>query len=496
MTIITCLKFKTIHKSLYLLYSCKIQGVYVKFILLCMISLISVNSFGAFQQIWTAYKKSKTKEIRDLSKSTVVETFNYDKKFNDFSLDLSAAYQDDALKNLNAFSPRETIVSTYSAKLSKATKYFGTFAVEHSHIDYDLSNWQPALRANFNGDLQYDVRTKVSYSYDFFKKDIAIQSNLVKSNFDEQLSSQNLEQEQEFLDVFTRFIQAKLSLYQIRLTRKSVKKDLKRIKLLSKRVKSGSSRKVDLYLAQSAYHTQSESIENSKKNLEENLSILEFILGVKIDDSLLQYVKWDKVPITFEAARRKNPTLDLLEKRLEVSRRSLEQIKNTSKIGLALNLEYETNGVRNSRSKAYSDNFEGDHNRSASLIMTIPLGLEKNSALKNRLTLDKKLREMQLENKKGEIQTSINAIKKQIYFTQNALDNSKKRSFLLKKALEETNKLYSRGQSNFDEVLRREENYISAILQEKSNLAGLELLIANLAFLEGNIEAYLDSYRD
>lgn len=468
----------------------------MKFVLLCMVSFFSINSFGAFQQIWMAYKKSETKEIRNLSKESTIETFNYDKQFNDFSLELAAAYQDDALKNLNAFSPTETIVSTYSAELSKATKHFGTFSVKHEHIDYDLSNWQPTLRANLDGDLQYDVHTTISYSYDFFKKDVALQSDLVKSSFDEKLSTHNLEQEQEYLDVFTRFIQAKLSLFQIRLSRKSVKKDLKRIKLISKRVKSGSSRKVDLYLAQSAYHTQNENIENAKKNLEENLSILEFILGVKIDNSLLKYVKWDKEPVAYSGPKKKSPSLDLLEKRLELSKKSLEQIKNTSKIGLSLNLEYETNGVQNSRSEAYSDNFESNNSKTASLVLTIPLGIERNSSLKNRLNLDKKLREMQLNNKRGEIQTNINALNKQIYYTRNALDNSKRRTLAFKKALAETNKLYSRGQSNFDEVLRREESFISATLQEKSNLASLELLIANLAFLEGNIESYLNEYRD
>ena len=90
----------------------------------------------------------------------------------------------------------------------------------------------------------------------------------------------------------------------------------------------------------------------------------------------------------------------------------------------------------------------------------------------------------------------MKALNKQIYFAQNAFKDSRQRALALKLAMKETNKLYARGQSNFDEVIRREENYINAKLSEKTTLANLELLIANLAFVEGNIEPFLESYRD
>ena len=67
--------------------------------------------------------------------------------------------------------------------------------------------------------------------------------------------------------------------------------------------------------------------------------------------SLLKFVKWDKVPVIYSGAARKNLNLELLEKRLELSQNSLDQIKNTSKIGLSLNLQYETNGVDDNRRK-------------------------------------------------------------------------------------------------------------------------------------------------
>lgn len=468
----------------------------MKILLLCILSTISINCYATFEQVWVAYKKSKTKEIRDLNSESVDEKYNFDNQFNELKLELSAGYQDDALKNLNSFVPRETIVNSYSAKLIKPTLKYGTFSVEHKHIDYDLSNWQPQLKSNLDGDFQYDIRTIVAYTYDFLKEDMQIQSDLIKAQYDEQSTALKLEQEKEYLDVFTRFVQAKLNLFQIRLSRENAQKDLKRLKTIQSRVRTGSSRKVDLYLAQSAYHTQTESIEIAKKNLEENIALLEFILGVKIDDSLLKYVSWDTVPVSYTKAARKNTTLELLERRLELSKKSLLQAKNSSRVSLNLALQYETNGVQNNRSEAYNDNFEGNHNRSASLVLNIPLGIDRTSALNRRLVLDSKLNQMQLVNKQGEIETNIKAIKKQIYYTKNAFKDSKQRTNSFKNALSETKKLYSRGQSNFDELIRREESYISAKLQEKSNLAGLELLIANLAFLEGNIESYLDSYRD
>ena len=468
----------------------------MKFTVLCVLAIYSLNSTAAFRQIWHAYKNSDTKEIRDLNSDSINEKFNFDKEFNNLSLELGASYNRDSLQRLNALSPNETIVNTYSAKLIKPTLSYGSFSIEHRHIDYDLSKWQPILRNNLDGNNQYDIRTIFGYSYDFLKDDLNVQNDLVRSDFEEKLTVAKLDQEKEYLDVFTRFIQAKLNLYQIRLSRESATKARKRMTLIKDRVQVGSSRKVDLYLAKSSYLTQTQNVETAKKDLEENMALLEFILGKKIDNSLLEFITWNKVPDVYSKEAKKNLDLILLEKRLSLSKANLEQIKNDSDISLALNLQFETNAVQNSRSGAIDQNFSGNDNKTASVVLTIPLGMDRSSALKRRYELEKKLRAKQLENKQGEVETQVKALNKQIYFAQNAFKDSRQIAISLKLAMKETNKLYARGQSNFDEVIRREENYINAKLSEKTTLANLELLIANLAFVEGNIEPFLESYRD
>lgn len=467
----------------------------MKKIVLTALSLLSINSYGAFEQVWRAYLGSNTKEIRDLTINSVQEKFNFDIEFTTWNFELSVIHNENSLRNLNAFNPDETIIDIYSAKLTKPTLNFGTFSLEHTHNDYDLSKWQPVLNQT-GSNFQYDIRTKFGYSYDFFNRNLELQSKLVEAEYDEKLTQSKLELEKEYLDVFTKFIQAKLNLYQVRFNKKSADRAKKRLQLIKERVKTGSSRKVDLYLSKSSYLTQTENIENAKKSLEENLALLEFILGKKLDKSLLRFIKWEKIPSLSLMPTKKNLDLKLAEARLHLSQTSLNKIKNDSSSSLTLNLEYETNGVRDDRGDAFGDNFEDDKNQTISLIYKIPLGLDRRDALQRRLVLEKKLREKQLENKIGEIETRIKTLQKQISLTQNAFKDAKQRSKSLDLALKETNKLYSRGQSDFDEVIRREESFISAKLSEKSTLANLELLIANLAFLQGNIKPYLDSYRD
>ena len=99
-------------------------------------------------------------------------------------------------------------------------------------------------------------------------------------------------------------------------------------------------------------------------------------------------------------------------------------------------------------------------------------------------------------NLKDKIEMNIEVLTHNIDKFQKAYELAIKQVGLTKKIMNEQNKLYLRGLATFDDVIRSEESYINATLDEKKILHTFENLIVDFAYYNGSIVDLFERYKD
>ena len=130
------------------------------------------------------------------------------------------------------------------------------------------------------------------------------------------------------------------------------------------------------------------------------------------------------------------------------------------------------------------------------LLYTVPFGDSYHQATLERQRINRK----RIEYQKLDLQEKVGMNEKVLLHNISKFETSYNLSrglvALNRSIMIEQNKLYLRGQATFDDVIRAEESYINAAIEEKRALHNLETLIVEYAYLMGSIEDVIERYDD
>jgi outer membrane protein TolC len=472
----------------------------VKLLIVLLILMFSPTSEAVFQQIWKGYQVSKVNQSKLIDKEINEQNYLFEENRFDWQLFVTPTYSHSFPDALFSFQAQETLTTGFIYGVSKSSYKFGTFSFQQQQLSYDLSNWNSAQLNSLPSDQLYETKNTLNYTYDFLDRSSDKDYELTQINYEiGNLESQHTV-EKGYYDFFSVYLQAKLQVYAVKLTKDFVKEANKRVRQIQKRVKDGLSRKVELLQARSNLLNQQESLEKARSSLKQNLAIIENLIGQKIDDSYFDQLTWQHHPFSYwrEYIREsKNLSVEILAQRLEYAEKTLEKVYDQNGHKLTLSASYETNDFDESSSEALNNSIQGErYNQSLSLTWTIPLGIDKRKGLVRKTVYQKKKNELDLLNMEDEVKVKKEALLEQISFLEKAAKIAKKKVTLGKETLKQQNKLYLRGQASFEEVIRAEESYINARLSEKRLLGEYEMLIANFAYLNNSTASLLNAYKD
>ena len=463
--------------------------------------LVSSHSFAVFQQLYQGYLKSNVIESLNMEFDMSKVSFEYSKDKNDWELQLGTDYSDSFLQSLFSFQSNQTITNTYSVGFLKNSFKYGSFALTHKKVDYDLSNWSSSGFNNFSADKVHEVKNTVSYNYDFLKKPLTNEWDVIHTQKQVDDINTKVVLEKDSLNFFKSYLNTKLKVVLNRQYKEFEKRAKKRIRLVRKRVKDGLSRSVELDQSELSLLGQQETILKNQTLMKENIFLLEDIIGYKIPEPLYINIKWkyqqkNKFPIAFQEG--KFLEIDQLKKSNHLKTLNLERIKIESGHSLKMNLGYTKNSVNEKYSDAFNDSLGGGNNdeKVASLIYSVPFGGDKRSASYKRLKLQQKKGQMDLKNFMSHNKVQKVILKHHIDSYESAIELGNKKLRIAKRSIRKTNDLYLRGQVSFEELLRSEETLLNAEISLVNQLALYEEALADLAYMNGHISQFLTGYTD
>lgn len=463
-------------------------------------SLISTNSHAVFQEIWQGYQVSKFHQSKMWDEKINEENFIFEQYKFDWQIFITPSYDNTFLDALFSFQSRETVTTGLTYGVRKSSYKFGTVSFQQEQLTYDLSNWEQSTLVGLPGDRIYGTKNSLTYTYDFLDKSSDIDFELAKINYHLGSLEAKSNIEKAFYDFFSIYIQAKLQVYTVRLTKEFVNESQRRVRQIQKRFKDGLSREVELLQAKSSLLNQQEALEKSRSSLKQNLAIIENLVGFKIKDSYFDQLNWQQKEFSsWKGIIRedKNLSVQVLSQRLKYSEKTLQRVNEQSGSKLGLTASYIMNDIDDDASKSFTNSFNGErYSKNIALTWTIPLGLHKREALLKKTAYQKKKNELDLYNLQDEVRVKKSALLDQIRYLETASKLSSNKIEISRKTLKEQNKLYLRGQSTFEEVVRAEEAYINSRLSEKRLLAEYDMLVANYAYLNNSTESFLNSYQD
>lgn len=460
----------------------------------------SLTAEAVFQRIWQGYKNSKVNKSNLLDSKINEENYKFELNKFDWQLFFTPTYSHVFEDALFDFQAQETITTGLTFGLSKTSYEYGTFSIQQEQRQLDLSNWSASQLSRLDDDQLFATTNTLAYSYDFLDKSTDTDFDLagIDKNLKELQADHNVEK--GHFDFFTVYIQAKMQVYAIRLTKESVQEAKRRVNQIARRVRDGLSRKVELLQAKSNLLIQKETLEKNRSALKQNQAIIENLIGMPISDKYFTTLTWKKYKFDYWKRfikESESRDIEIIKKQLEFSEKSLERMAEASGHKLTLNASYAMNDIDANQSTSFSNATNGRRfNQQLSVTWTIPLGADKREGLVNKTAYQKKKNELDLLNLKDEIKVKKKALLEQITYHESAIDFAREKVSVAKQTLAQQNKLYLRGQSTFEEVIRSEEAYINARLGEKRLLGDYELLIGNYAFLNNSTVSLLSAYKD
>ena len=472
----------------------------IKFPLLFILLISTQSAEAVFQEIWKGYQISKFHQSKMLDEKINAENFKFELNKFDWQLFMTPSYDNTFLDALFSFQSRETITTGLTYGVNKTSYKYGTFSLQQEQLTYDLSNWDPSTLIGLPGDKIYGTRNTLSYSYDFLDRSTDVDFELAQVNYriGELEAKSNIEQ--GFYDFFTVYIQAKLQVYTVRLTKEFVSEAQKRVRQIQRRYRDGLSREVEVLQAKSNLLNQKEALEKARSALKQNLAIIENLVGFKIDDVYFEKLNWKQKEFSFWKSiihEDKNLAIEILKERLNYTEKTLERVSEQNGQKLNFTAAYVMNDIDDSAAKSFSNSFNGERfSKNVTLTWTIPLGMNKREGLLKKTAYQKKKNQLDLLNIQDEVKVKKNALIEQIRYLEKANKIAEDKIIVSRSTLKEQNKLYLRGQSSFEEVIRAEEAYINARLSEKRLLAEYDLLVANFAYLNTSTQSFLNSYQD
>ena len=131
-----------------------------------------------------------------------------------------------------------------------------------------------------------------------------------------------------------------------------------------------------------------------------------------------------------------------------------------------------------------------------SLNYSIPLGGVKTKAIKQRLKIIQAQNKLRLDSHTDGVKGDVENLQIRIKAREKIVDISRFKMQIAGGVVSDTHKLYLKGRASFEDVLRAEEESISASVSYTNSLYNLEESYINLAYISGQTLLFLEGYID
>ncbi len=469
--------------------------------ILLILLLLPCSAHALFQEIYLGYKSSERLGEVKLSKDFAKLDYSIAKNKFDWTLNVGSDYSDSFLQNLFSFSSQKTIKTTNKVSVSKSSYKYGTISVEHFQTIYDLSNWTTSSIRSFDSETVFEARNVVKYSYEFLNETNDLDWEIIHLQLKTDLLGNKIEVDKDKLEFFTAYISAKHKVFLDQLYNEFKVEAQKRVNLIRSRVRDGLSRKVELEQAKLSLMNQEEQIIKNMAELRESVATLEEVIKKEIAPEQYHKVTWnhrESNAFIFLSKQAKYNELAYLKLLNEIGLKSVDKLDESISHSLNLSLGYTKNAFNEAQSEALSDVFGSSRNdeKIISLTYSIPLGISKQSAVDNKVYYTHMRNKLALSNKEGELKVQTKVLKENVKRFEAGIELSERKIATAQKIVKENQRLYLRGQSSFEEVLRADENLINTRISKINMLFLYEANLAKVAYLTGDIEQYLSSYQD
>jgi hypothetical protein len=462
---------------------------------------MSSNAHALFGQVYKRYNTSdrlngiKSQRAIDHAQSKINEN-----KY-DWSLQLSAANSVSGLAGLYATQSQETSTNSYSLGLSKSSFKFGTLGFTHTQTQYDLSEWSAATLTSFSDEIQFESKNTLTYSYEILNDSLGLEWDIFKTQDTASVIEQTLTEQKDHFNFFNSYVSAKQGIMLDRLYNEFENRALQRVTLVKRRVRDGLSRSVDLNQSRLALLQKKETIINNTSLLREKIVIIEEIIGISITPVDYKLVNWTYKPkenYTYLFEDKKYLELEKLKLMQRLSTLQVNQFKEGLSHSLNLNISYSKNSFNEDMSKSITEatgNSDTDE-RIISLTYSMPIGLSKISASKDKLLAVANKNKLDHKNLKGEIIVQTKVVKENLTRYTRAIEIISEKIEIADKIVEQNYKLYTRGKISFEEMLRAEESLINTKISQMNIYAAYEKSLGQLAYINGDIIKFLNQYVD
>ena len=473
----------------------------MKFLVFTLVSIYSLDSFALFQQIYTRYNKSDRLEGIKLQSPIDREDFKLNLSKYDWTLQYGGTYSSSSQESIYSFQGQETSSVTHNFDLRRPTFKYGTFAYSHNSTKYDLSKWSSTSLENVDNEIQFESKNTLSYSYELINKLQHLDYEVVHTQDLANKKNLDVKEQQDHYEFFNAYISAKLMIMLDRLYNDSENRAIKRINLVTNRVRDGLSRRVDLNQSKLALLDQKETIIRNTASLREKIVILEEIIGFEIKESDYHLVNWtykDKQKYQFLYDEKSFPELERIELQQKLATLKVDQFDESLDHSLSLSLSYSKSSIEDDHSKAFSDSLSGNGKEAHVVALTyrVPISFDRRSASKNKLLAIKNKNELDLRNLKGDLIVQSKVLKENIDRYIRAINILDEKVNIAEKVVTQNTQLYNRGKISFEELLRSEDNLVATKISKMNMYALYEQSLGKLAFINGDIYEFLTQYVD
>ena len=465
--------------------------------LFCLLVLLSESSEAALPWLAREYVQNNAglKESRNRIHSAEQDIALLEAG-KTWRLGYTPVYRSDGLQTLSPFAPTRSETTEHVFSLSKDFEWGGKLTMGKR-----LSRFQQDRNISIFGSnldthsFTHEIRYQQNLGSDFFGRLFAGEKAISEERH--QLAEEEYQQrlQKGLLELARSYAGARLQRSLVRLQREARKRAEVVKTFVRNRVKDGLREKVDLYRARSNVHLQKEQVNSALQNLEASLQDISATLHRKVTPKEIKYYNTQgKIIIPGTDPTRDNADIRMLAHRQHILDRQLLKVGHEFLPRIGLNLGYKTNAVNEKQTQSWKDGhfFASDHSsKEVSLVLNWAIGNAPQKALRSKLRASKATLDAQKNLMARTLLLQSEGIKKRIARLEEIIRSSRSREKLASKIVDEMNKLYRKGKSNLDLVIRAEEDLIRVQTGFVRHLAQRDMLFYALLHLHGSLDNHL-----
>ena len=437
------------------------------------------NAEASFQTFLTEFQE-KNLVLKNAADRQKLADFDEQiiNELNAWNLSSSFSYVNNLEEPAGAFNTNQIKAKEYNLNFSKKFTTGTELEFSNKLTSVNREEWIPILLGDSPLILkEFSQRISLSQSLgaDFLGRQSKV--DLLIASINKQTAQVQYNQQQQDLmqEFFKNYILAKRAKSIIALQLEAVKRAEKQRNNLKKRVRDGTSNKVDLYQARLTLISQQENLKQAKEvlvsALEQLSDGLHRIVGEREVKGFSLKRKYKNTQ--FKGEIDKNLDVQLLKNQLEVAKSSAKKADFAIFPEIKLSGSLRTNDFDEATSIAFKEGniFKDQREYIIGVELKMPLGFATSKAEKAKQTINKMIAERELQALKARMNILEDQLHKNEKNNFDKVQLSQKRRQLARITLKEQNRLYNLGRADFDQVLRSENELINAQVSLVNNLS-------------------------